>query len=624
MAFTNNMNTRSTCSGAQCTIDIHIDCRGDVNIYNCSTPGESAEHPPALCPEEPTCASCLSPVAGGKHKTSRDYKLARLADGVRVPSTLAASIVHTARRFLLGKAPQNPLEKAAFESLQKMSRDTLSCAVAAFSALPAATRRRLFAPSLLLGADEAIDAGMLSAAFADELAQRVGLLVFENRTAAEDERPGSMRVYEPQGEDFFSQVRICRINNLRTANYLPVLSPAEFLPGEIQQDCQPKLVDGQNQVICQVRTGDCPGAAIGNVCARVPDIAAGDGVVLQGVNFFSLEAKVRLTDRQTGTIVRDVPVHLWGDVETPVTEVVDGVTRLINDCRVHDRLSFRVPEDLPPAIYYVQVVVPNVTGIAALGTAIKSSQEAINVIPPPTARFQIVTEKIRARAETSPSWFGSDEVGLHTIAVPLFANGNFGTPQEQKFEDIQDVEFDSGTSRDITRVIFNHDQPIMGMALSVLGYEIDSQHAYDEQVRSSTEYFVDLVKEQVELVGDILEKLKKAGIDVLDFGWTGAALAAIGIGVTIGVDIIIALWAPADLIIQDSFGLTITDLATLTSANAPAPAPHSFETEDGIMVNVNTLITPLKLPLEYHETREYVSSDEDSRYELTYRFNRLA
>jgi hypothetical protein len=618
------MSTQSKSSDGQCTIDIHVDCRGNVNIYNCSTSGETAECPPELCPEKPTCASCLPPIAGGKHKASRDYKLARLANGVRVPSALAASIVQAARRFLLGKAPKNPLESAAFDSLRKMSRDTLSCAVRTFSALPPAARRRLFAPALLLGEDEAIDAGMLSAAFADELAQRVGLLVFGDRTAAEEERPGSMRVYEPHGEDFFSQVRICRVNNLRTTSYLPALSPAEFLPSEIQQDCQPTLVGGQTQVICQVRTGNCPGPAIGNVCARVADVTAGDGVVLQGVNFFSLDAKVRLTDRDTATIVREVPVRLWGDVETPVTEeVVGGGTRLINDCRVHDRLSFRVPEDLPPTIYLMQVVVPNVTGIAALGTALTSNAESINVIPPPTARFQIVTEKIRARAETAPSSFGSDEVGLHTIAVPLLADGNFGGVQEQTFQDIQDVEFDSGTSRDITRIIFKHNQPIMGMALSVLGYEIDSQRAYDEQIRSSTEYFVDLVKEQAELVKDVLQILKAAGINILESGWTGAALAAIGIGVTLGVDILIALWAPADLIIQDSFGLTVTDLAALTGVNSPAPEPHSFETEDNIVVNVNT-ITPLKLPFEYHETREYVSSDEESRYELTYRFNRIA
>jgi hypothetical protein len=618
------MNTRPNASGGQCTIDIHIDCRGDVNIYNCSRPGDCAECLPAICPEEPAYGLCLPPVAGGKHKASRDHKLGRLAAGVRVPSALAASVLHTARRFLLGKTAQNPLETAAFASLRKMSRDTLFCAVQTFSALSPDAQRRLFAPALLLGIDEAVDVPTLAAASADELAQRVGLLVFGSRTAADEERPGSMRIYVPQGEDFFTQVRICRINDLRTTSYLPALSPGEFLPSEIQQDCTPILIDGQTQVICQIRTGNCPGFPIGDACARVQDVAAGNSVVLQGVNFFSLDAKVRLTNRQVATIVREVPVHVWGDVETPVTEDVGGVSRLINDCRVHDRLSFRVPEDLSSGPYQMQVVVPNVTGSAALGVALTSNTEIINVIPPATARFQIVTAKLRARAETAPTSFGSDEVGLHTIAVPLFANGTFGAGQEQKFEDIQDVEFDSGTSRDITRVIFKHDQPIVGLALAVLGYEIDSQRAYDQQIRSSTDYFIDLIKEQAEFVSDVLEELKKRGINVLDAGWTGAALAAIGAGITIGIDILIALWAPADLIIQDSFGLTVNDLAALTSVTSPAPEPFTFETEDGIVVNVNKTIAHLKLPLEYQETREYVSSEEESRYELTYRYNRIA
>lgn len=618
------VSTQSKSSCGQCTVDIRIDSRGDVNIYTCAAPGDRAEHPPAPCPEEPSAKSCLLPVAGAKHKASRESKLGRLAKGARVPSALAASVVHTARRFLLGKAPQNPLETAAFASLRKMSRETLSCAVATFSALPPASRRRLFAPSLLLSTDQAIDAGTLSSAFADELVQRIGLHVFENRSAAEEERPGRIRVFEPQGEHFFSQVRICRINNLRTTSYLPALSAAELLPSEIQQDCRPVLVDGQTQVICQVRTGDCPGAAIDDVCARVPDIAAGAGVVLQGVNFFSLGATVRLTNRQTATIMREVPVHLWGDVETPVTESVDGVTRLVNDCRVHDRLTFRVPEDLPPGLFRVQVVVPNVTGIEAFGPVLTSDEQTINVISPPTARFQVVTENIRARAETSPAWVGSDEVGLHTISMPLFANGTFGPPQEQKFGDIQDVEFDSGTSRDITRVIFKHDQPIIGMVLSVLGFEIDSQRAYDESIRSSTDFFVDLVKEQVERIRDLYEELKGRGVDVQKLGWIAGLVAGIGLGITLAIDILVALWAPADLIIQDSFGLTITDLDALTSANTPAPEPHSFDTEGGIVVNVNMLIAPLKLPLEYHEAREYFSREEDSRYVLTYRFNRIA
>ena len=93
-----------------------------MNIYNCSTStgtGIRARHPPA--------GAWLSPVQrvppavpGAKHKLSRDYKLAKLAERVRVPSALAAGTMHMARRFLLEKAA-NPLETAAFATFGRIA-----------------------------------------------------------------------------------------------------------------------------------------------------------------------------------------------------------------------------------------------------------------------------------------------------------------------------------------------------------------------------------------------------------------------------------------------------------------------------------------------------------------------
>jgi hypothetical protein len=564
-------------------------------------------------------------VPGAKHKLGRDYKLGKLAARARVPSSLAAAALHLTRRFVLGKTPANALETKAFATLGRMSRDLLSCTVSAFDALPGSQRTRLFAPALLLDPDVPMDPQRLTAALGEEIVQRVGVQVFDD-PGAEEERPGRIRVYKPEGEDFFSQVRICSVNDLRTANFFPPLPIGSYLPAEIQQDCAPQVVDGQPQVVCQVRTADCPGNSLTTVCARVIDIAAGDSAILQGVNYFSVDAKVRFTDKQTGVPVRDVDAHVRGDIDTPVTEVVNGQTVLINDCRVHDRLTFRVPDDLAPGLYQIQVVVPNITGISVFGSELQSNVEFVNVIPPLTARFRIVTERIIARRETSPQSIGSDEVGLHTVAFPFFADGSIGTepPQriEQKFKDIQSVDFDSGTHRDITRNVFEHDQPILGVVLVVSGDEIDSQRAYDQQITSSMDFFVDLLKDQASFVKDAIVAL--GGLAALTkFGTIGAIVAGIAAAITLGIDIIVSLWAPADPIIRDSIGLSITDLTALTSANAPIPEPRTFTTEEDIVVNVNKTIPPLKLPFEYHETREYVCDDEDSRYEITYRYNRI-
>jgi hypothetical protein len=293
---------------------------------------------------------------------------------------------------------------------------------------------------------------------------------------------------------------------------------------------------------------------------------------------------------------------------------------LINDCRVHDRITFRVPEDLPPAIYQIQVIVPNITGIDSFGDTLASNAEFLNVTVPPAARFQIVSETIYARKETSPDWLGSDEVGLRTIAVPWLLDGTFGDMQTQDFKDIQNIDFDTGVLRNVTRNLFSQQQPVLGVALSVLGHEIDSQRAYDEMITSFTDIFIDLLKKEADFIKGSLAALGGAAAlgKLGPVGWIAAGVAA---AVTLAVDVVVALWAPADLIIEDSLGFSTADLVALTSPNFPAPQEGPYTTERGIEVKT----TPLdKIPLQYRERREYISAEEDSRYEIVYRWNRVA
>jgi hypothetical protein len=613
-----------------CDIDIHIDARGDVNIFNCSTPGGRGQS--TECPPFTPSGTCIPVAAGAKHKLSRDQKLARLAQGVPVPSSLAAAAMQIIRRFLLGKSPANPLEVAVFASLAKTSRDLLSCTLSAFDAAPSRQRNQLFTSSLLGDPDQPLDESTFITALRQELIQRISLLAFGNKTALDQEVPGRIRVYEPSGEDFFSQVRICSIDDLRTANFIPALDPGAYLPAEIQHDCAPTIVDGQPQIVCEVKTTNCPGNTISQVCGRVLDIPGGESVVLKGVNYFSVDAKVRFTDVQSGLPVRDVDGFVVGDTVTPVTEVVNGQTQLINDCRVQDQLTFKVPDDLAPKVYQIQVVVPNITGIAILGPELVSNSEFINVVPPATARFEIATDTIICREETSPSWLGSDEVGLHTIAAAFDANFQLVdlpdlsdaskrvTAQDERFKDIQDVDFDTGTNHTITRHVFTHDKQILGVLLVVLGDEIDSQDAYDNQVNSTWDNFVNIVKDELPYIE---AAVGGAGGDLLrNFSWTKLIIEGIVLAVVAAIDLLVAWWAPADPLIRDAIALSVNDLATLTSSNEPAPDPSTHTSENGIVVNVNKTIPPVKIPLQYKETREYVG--DDSRYEIIYRYNRVA
>ena len=96
-----------------CDIDVHIQNTGDVHIYNCSPPAPTepcVETPPPPCPPEEVFGSCIPAVAGAKHKLGRDFKIKQLAETVRVPSAIASSTMHMARRFLLGKTPGNAIE----------------------------------------------------------------------------------------------------------------------------------------------------------------------------------------------------------------------------------------------------------------------------------------------------------------------------------------------------------------------------------------------------------------------------------------------------------------------------------------------------------------------------------
>jgi len=77
---------------------------------------------------------------------------------------------------------------------------------------------------------------------AQELKQRIGVQVFNDPQGTEEERPGRIRVYEPQGEDFFSQVRICTVNGCARPIFIPHINIGDYLPAEIQQDCGPKIV----------------------------------------------------------------------------------------------------------------------------------------------------------------------------------------------------------------------------------------------------------------------------------------------------------------------------------------------------------------------------------------------
>ncbi len=608
-----------------CGFAFEINVKGDLHIHNhCA--GETASAPPVTEPA-PCCVpvgvgnTCLPPIAGRKHKASPAQKFAKLAAHNRVPGVLAAGAMHLVRRFLADASPANPLEQAAFARLAQAPqslRQTLACAAEQVDGLGDKLRGNLFDPRILgLTADAALDPVQLNKLFGAEIVKRAGIAAFGEANV--DERPGKVRVYEPVGEDFFSQVRICSINGLRSSNFIPLIPAGAYRPEEIAKDCVITMVNGEPKVTCQVRTENClSGFSAGGECLTLPTVVAGDGVLLEGVNFFSVNAKVLLDARPPASGSFELDCFVVGDLDTPITETVNGQTRLINDCRVHDRISVTLPADLPPAVYFISISVPNSTGFASLGNRLVSNSQVIEVLPAVTARFQITAEKLHCRGETSPASFGSDEVGLRFLAMVLNADLSIGPAQETK---IRFGDVDSGDSRDIDQKIFEQTVPMAGVALLVLGHEVDGEDAYDHMVTSVTDIFFDLVKEQVKFIAGGLSAAGVTATALKALGTTQIVVGAIAVAVTLAIDLIIAAWAPADLIIEDPTGYSLGDLAQLTSPNFDLPPRLNFTTVGGIVVDT----TPLqKLATQYKEKRNYYSEDESSAYEIFYRINRVA
>jgi hypothetical protein len=617
-------------SGGNCCVDIRIETQGPVNIYNCtSAPARPQPCPPSPpeCPTGPIApGQCIPLSIGSKPKQSLRTKLNSLLQNTRVPSAIASGFFQHARRFSAGQAPANPLETKVFGFFQTLPTDMksiLSCSVNSFDGITSGERNRLFDPLIPQDPNVPLDASTLATAFIKEITQRVGVQVFDDTHALEQERPGRNRFFDPSGgENFDIQLRISKINGLRTNEFSPALSPGDYLPSELQQHCVPIVVNGAPQLVCEIQKGNCAGNFLQDTtCLRVRDVRAGEGVVLEGVNFISIDSKVRLTGQAPSTVSREVDAFVFGDLDTPLT---DTQNQPIRDSRVHDRITFVVPPDLPPAVYSVQVSVPNVSGFPVFGDTIVSNSQFIQVAPSPTSRFRIASETLAARQETSPAFFGSDEVRVRVRAYPITASlTNLTVGDEQAFDSPEFEDVDSGDVRQMQAVLFDQSGPIDGLVMTIMGFEIDSEKAYREQINSFTDAFLHYLKIALAgISGAIGAGASKEGVkDLLKFALAHPVLLAIAAAVVLVVILIIAAWAPADLLIEDSLGLTLSDLDTLTNTDLPLPEIAQYVTQQGIKVKA----TPLeKVPTQYRERREYVSDEEDSRYEIVLRYNRVA
>lgn len=616
---------RLRAKAVDCNMSAAFESVETVNIYNSCGAAPGAAEPdspvPGECPP-PATGACIPLSPGAKHKQSMARKLEKLARNQPAPSVIAGAIMQQARRYLSGVAPGNPLEASVFAVFGRLSprlHGTLACAVGMLDATPKANRDQVFDPRVLAVGERALTPSEIAEPFISELEAKLADAVFDHSGCVE-EHPGLPRpVFSTiNGGVFLGFIpKIFRINGLRTFFFEPPLAVGDYEPDEFEQICEPEIQDGEVVPNCRFQTADCPGHQLGpdGPCLRAPDVRPGETVILEGLNFFNIAARVRLRAKPPGTATAEVEAFVCGDDETPATETKGDEEVPINDSRVHDRLTFQIPDEFAVGIYEVSVVVPNDTGVPDTDSVYISDPVFLKVLPPVDATFQIALETLRAEKETSPARFGSDEVGLRVVTIPVFLDQGLGaasTPVDVRFGDV-----DSGETRDISRVILGG-SGLAGASIAVVGFEIDSERAFENEIDNFTEAFVDIAKR----VWDAIKEEVGAAVGgiVKKFGVKGLLAVLAAAVVATGIIAIVALWAPADLIIEDNLSLPVTTLATLSNANFPAPEQETYGTAGEIEVTV----VPLEKRADYRERREYRSDDEDSEYHLFLRYSRIA
>jgi hypothetical protein len=517
------------------------------------------------CPVAP--GACVPVALGSKPKQSRRFKLDKILSNINAPSAIGASFFHMSRRYLADKNAANALEESVFNKFRRLPPNLhrlLACTLDSFDSLTSDERNRLFVANLLGDIDKPIEPTQLKQAFFQEIEENLTIKVFDDPRCATEEFPGLVRTQpNPGGEFPPSQVLVCKINDF----------PSE-----------------------QSHT-----------------FVVGEGVVLQGMNFSHIDTKVQFMDSTTGNVIQ-LDAFVCGDAETSLTENINGIDVPIIDCRVHDRLRFIVPLNMIPGQYFLQVLVPNPDHVGGWADPLNSDGVTVMIDVPSTARYQISSETLTCKDETHADLLGSDEVGIMMSSIPLLPDATIGEIQmPNNGNAIRFGDVDSDETRTMDHVLFSNQQQIVGVALTIKGYEIDSEDAFENEITSWWAAFKDFIKDAV------LWILPDSGS--IDFGNPFVFIAVVIAAIILClVAAFYALWAPADPIIEDMIGLSSLDLFQFTNMDFPLPLPTEYRTTEDIKVKV----TPLeKTTQQYRELREYFSDDGNSHYQIILRYNRL-
>ncbi len=613
-----------------------------------------------------------------KPKLPAHDKLARIVAQQEYNDVVLPTTVQYIRRFLAWRGqpeminPVDDLEESMFRLLSRLPEenprvtlDTYEWILARFDEIKEKHKQHLFHEAYLnLPQEVGVDKHQLASDLAIELIWAAK----QAKLNAWGGLPGKARqesVLVPSGDPDGGmkwvkqepKIKIWEINKLRGAALEPPIDPIYYTDDEVEQECTYTSVKKDSQELIQVTcekkkynpTAPWEGEHVGDICLRIPDISVNEMVEVVGSNFFNDQVVVRISLKTDPQFSATFKCNVYGDQNTPVQ---DNAGKLINDTRVRDRLTFFIDNDawgsknMPAGIYNLQVGVPNTInwswGGAAPPDMFWSSARPVRVHPF-LADYKIIIDELYCEQETQPfDTIASDEVGVIVFGVKTDEQGNV-TPwdaTEDMFNNPGLEDVDTGDKVPMDLWVLGHRRqagldayervtPNMNYALTLFGYDIDSEDVYKDQIRSSWDVFKEMWgwdKWVSEGLGGAVKLASLIGwISSLKAGIAGAIIAAIKFLVTL----ILSWWAPPDLIMKDLIALSPTYLDYRTRLGTKLPIDYKYDVD-----NIHVHVIPVSKQLvpasdgepayvEYVEKRKYVEDDsENSTYWLTFKYRR--
>lgn len=588
----------------------------------------------------------VDPKKKHKPKVPNKVKVSCLCDTWPTKDAMAPILFHILERHAKKKQPGDEFERELFRFLDSVPSDEMEAmksSLDAYKALPESKLDCLFKREFLdLQIDETIDIDTVAKAWIDEG------LIFANDELNDEPVcfPGQVRPWEytPIVINGISEPTtapwpfICSVNGIRKRDHRPPLD--YYNPEEYNQECTYTYNEDTGEVTdsCQYKQPpfcDVNAGSHNDICLTIATGRAGQSAELIGFNFFSSNCKVTLTLRDQPSITYTLDATVCGDSNTPRAEQ-NGT--IIADCRVQDRVSFRIPDKSPngfndflPGIYTVNVIVPNDIGYTLangstpieFNTSDVYSTSLLNIKPVEGLKYRISSYKSKCYDETDGEWF-SDEIWIKAIVTTFNMVGD-------------EVEIDLKTDIDMLTEMsdadegesWEYDWRIVGepqnpttvngtLAIALIGYEVDSEDAAKKEIKSWSDAFVLYIKKVWDLIKDKIEDIVK-GLGALGLKW-GLIVGAVSLVITAAIGVIWAMWAPPDRMLRDLIVLDEERLFNLTHPTTALPA-----TTTRVIENVTIQQIPeSKLGFLYTEERQYSSSDQGSKYGLWFAYQREA